>query len=137
MNNEQENKWREEFLKSDLANSTHEKSCTYDEMCEIGYIAGRKKAQEEIDSTSFRRGYELVKSHEKEIAQLKEELKREREAVDELLRVHGMHDKDLANYEWETCCNGHMCGCYGMPTDPGYYEYNSRESARQTQQQRK
>ena len=80
---------------------------------------------------------ERFKERDQEIAQLKEELKREREAVDELLRVHGMHDKDLANYEWETCCNGHMCGCYGMPTDPGYYEYNSRESARQTQQQRK
>lgn len=48
--------------------------------------------------------------------------------------------KYFEGMEFQTCCNGHECGCYGLPIDPEYYMlqdlYKLREEIKELKEER-
>lgn len=51
-----------------------------------------------------------------------EMMKKENQEMREALKALAKNTSDyFSNIEPEGCCNGHMCGCLGMPTNPEYY----------------
>lgn len=72
--------------------------------------------------------YEAVVARKnKEIKKLSEymTIRKALTVKEELEPIIRYYEDTFKDHEWDVCCSGHECGCYGKPIDPEYYIYES------------